>query len=146
LRFPSFNSRLNALHMPLYLSLAEATWRALLTRATGRSSAAQLSAVEREAVLAEFVRLGWSGGATARRAAEARPDHRYVLVLWRLLTEARVVQPGRAALNAFIAAPASAAKWGDCPTDLRFLTPERTRDVVEALKDIAWRNRVELGR
>ena len=115
----------------------------LQERVTGKRSAADMSAEERGPVLAELERLGWT---PARKGPglEPRRDLRFVFVLWGLLAKAGCVQPGRSALNAFISGPKFRAKWGEAPTDLRFLTADRAHDVIEALKDFCRREGVEL--
>jgi phage gp16-like protein len=128
------------------MALDDGTYRAILTRVTGQDSAKGLSEAQRRAVLDEFGRLGWAPGRPKAKAAEPRRDHRFVLVLWSKLAGAGHVKAGRAALNAFISSPKFAAKWGDSPTDLRFLPWDRTRDVIEALKDLCQRHQVRLER
>ncbi|MEM1344956.1 MAG: regulatory protein GemA [Pseudomonadota bacterium] len=130
------------------LGLEDDDYRTLLEQITGKRSAKDLSPTERRRVLDEFKRRGWKPkdrGTRRWREAEPRRDHRLVLVFWRLLAEAGVVTPGRQALNAFIANPTFRAKWSECPTDLRWLSIERTSDVIEALKQMARRNGVDLN-
>lgn len=126
------------------LGLDDDAYRAVLERATGKTSGADMTPAQRSAAVAEFRRLGWS--AKTGKAPEPRRDHRFALVIWRKLSDAGAVKAGRPALNAFLGGRTFAAKWGDSPTDLRFLTPARTRDVIEALKDMARRHEVELSK
>lgn len=57
------------------LGLDEATYRALYERVTGKSSAARMSVAERDAVIAELVRLGFqdSRKANGKAAFPGRP-------------------------------------------------------------------------
>lgn len=127
------------------LGLDEDTYRDVLERVAGKRSAGDMTSRERAVALAEFKRLGWAPKGKGR-GVEPRRDHRFCFVLWGLLADAGVVTQGRAALNAFICAPNFRAKWGEAATDIRFLSADRTADVIEALKDMAARNGVELSR
>lgn len=97
-------------------------------------------------IAAEMRRLA---PARKRRSASAKPHVRMIYKLWWLLADAKAVARNmdrKRALNAFITSDKWAAKWGDLPTDVEFLTPERGKDVIEALKEIARRENVDLKR
>lgn len=125
------------------LEFEDDDWRDLLERVAGARSARELSPVQKAKVLKELERLGWKPQGK-QPAMEERRDLRFIHVLWKLLAEAGAVKPGRAALNAWIASPKFAAKWGDVPTDVRFLSAARAHDVIEGLKAVADRHGVEL--
>jgi hypothetical protein len=127
------------------IGLDEGDYRDVLERVTGKRSAGDMSAAERTIALAEFQRLGWQPKRKGP-GIEPRRDHRFCFVLWALLAKAGVVKGGRGALNAFICAPNFQAKWGEAATDIRFLSGDRTADVIEALKNMAARKGVELDR
>lgn len=123
------------------LGLEEDDYRALLERITGKRSTKGMSARDMHAVLAEFKRQGFDPSrGRHRHKAEERRDLRYIFVLWRLLAEQGRVHRGRAALNSFACGAKFHQKYSSAPTDVRFLTGERARDVIEALKDMCRRN------
>lgn len=126
------------------LGLDDDTYRDVLERVTGRRTSKGLDGRQMAAVIDEFKRLGWAAARPKVRSVEPRADLRLIYVLWRLLVEAGHVGAGRQALNAFIAAPNFQRKWGEVPTDLRFLTQPRAADVIEALKDMCSRHGVDL--
>lgn len=128
------------------LGLDDDTYRAVLERVTGVRSSKGLSSGQIDAALAEFQRLGFQPAAGRKHSREPRSDLRLIFVLWRLLATAGHVRPGRGALNSFICSPNFAGKWGETPTDLRFLTLERAQDVIEALKDFCRRKGVPTER
>lgn len=87
---------------------------------------------------------------SGKMAREERADLRQILVLWWRLADAGIVAVGakdtparRKALNAFIGGEKFQAKWGEALTEVRFLSAARARDVIEALKAIGKRNKVE---
>lgn len=142
---PARDPRLAKIHVAKkQLGLDDDTYRDVLQRVTGQRSSKGLIDGQIEAVLAEFMRLGWRPAQGKKLALEPRADLRFVFVLWALLAKAGRVKAGRPALNAFICAPNFARKWGEVPTDLRFLTPARASDVIEALKDLCHRHRVPM--
>lgn len=131
------------------LGIEDDDYRAMLERLTGKRSAAKLTGPELDKVLAEMARLGFEAkprpGGCKWSAREDRRDIRYILVLWRLLKERGVVEPGRSALNSFACGPKFHKKYSDAPTDVRFLSIERAQDVIEALKDMCRRNGIVLA-
>lgn len=130
------------------LGIEEDDYRAMLQRLTGKSSAADLTGAEKDEVLAEMERLGFEPqprkGGRKWSPREERRDIRYIHVLWRLLTEKGVVENGRHALNSFVCGPKFHKKYSEAPTDVKFLSIDRARDVIEALKDMCRRNGVVL--
>ena len=79
-------------------------------------------------------------------APESRRDLRLMIKLWWLLADAGVVSKDsddrRATLNAFIRGKTFREKWGEELTEIRFLSAERAREVIEALKAMGKRNKV----
>lgn len=130
------------------LGMDDGDYRDMLERVTGKRSSKGLSIAQKRAVIDELKRLGFESKPTGTgwRKKSERGDIRYVFVLWRLLAEAGAVTAGRKALNAWIANPNFRSKWGDCPTDATFLSIDRARDVIEALKDLCRRHQVRLDR
>ncbi|MEO1473989.1 MAG: regulatory protein GemA [Pseudomonadota bacterium] len=130
------------------LGLEDDDYRALLKRVTGLSSSKGMGTQDQRKVLDEFRRLGWESKPKTKgrnwRPESERADIRYIFVLWRLLAEARVVMRGRAALNSFVCGPKFHKKYSEAPTDVNFLSIERSKDVIEALKDMARRNNVAI--
>jgi len=112
--------------------------------ATGCASLSTMTEAQLRDVIAHLEAAGARPGKW--READPRADQRLIHVIWRLLGEAGAVKTGPAALRAFIANPRFTAKWGETPTAVRFLTVERARDVIEALKDVADRNGVRIER
>ena len=121
---------------------------------TGKASMKDFGVADFEAMKKALKARGWKpsdgrgkGGAQRRwRSTSPRADIRYIHVLWRLLAEAGVYQPCVAMLNAFINNTRFAAKWGHAQRDVDMLPAEMAQDVIEALKDIAARNGVEIAR
>lgn len=116
------------------LALADAEYRGVLHRVTGKASAAALSVPELTAVLSEFERLGFKG---VRKPTKRAPHVRKVYALWgELQTRGAVVRGprGAGALRAFVRRQAGVA----AP---EFLTPEQSASVIEALK--SWIDRAD---
>lgn len=130
------------------LGMEDGDYRDMLERVTGKRSSKGLSKAHKNAVIAELKRLGFETRPTGTgwKKKSERGDIRYIFVLWRLLAEAGAVTSGRKALNAWIGNPNFRAKWGECPTDANFLSIDRARDVIEALKDLCRRHQVRLDR
>ncbi|MEL6478115.1 MAG: regulatory protein GemA [Pseudomonadota bacterium] len=127
------------------LGIEEDDYRALLTRVTGQNSTKGMGPKQLQKVLDAMAALGFE----ERRGKRQQSPHayiRFIHVLWSLLADAGVVDRDRSALNAFIQADNFREKWGELPTDVDWLTQERAYDVIEALKAIARRHRVELQR
>lgn len=122
------------------LGLSEDDYRAALIRATGKRSASQLDDGEREAALAEFRRMGWSGAPPLAPRA-GRADGKYAQVLRALWLSAynlgAVEAPGDAALTAFVERQTKISHT-------RFLTHAAdAARVIEALKSMLARHGVE---
>lgn len=110
---------------------------------TGKASLSDMTEMELRAMIDGLKARGWkpvAKGGKARPAA-ARPDVRYIHVLWGLLHKKGVLkQPGRRGLNLFIR-QSFECKWGAVPMDVDALAdPMQIRDVTEALK--SWCHRV----
>lgn len=114
------------------LRLSEADYRAALTRATGKASAADLDADEREKALAEFRRLGWKGKPT--KASIDRPHVGKLIALWREAASDGVVRDGSdVALRAFVLRQTGVA----AP---QFLAAKKAASVIEAIKAMRRRH------
>ncbi|MCO4053427.1 MAG: regulatory protein GemA [Bosea sp.] len=119
------------------LALEEEDYRAILERATGKSSAREMTEAERGRVLAEFERLGFR----ARPARAGRPAHvRHIYALWGELQACGAVvrgPRGAPALRAFVRRQTGVA----AP---EFLSPAQSTSVTEALK--GWIARIKQDR
>lgn len=113
------------------LRLSDADYRAALTRATGKASAADLNADEREKALAEFRRLGWKGKPTTNSVD--RPHVGKLIALWREAASEGAIRDGSdAALRAFVLRQTGVA----AP---QFLNPKQANAVIEAVKAMRTR-------
>ncbi|MBE7186474.1 MAG: regulatory protein GemA [Methylobacterium mesophilicum] len=125
-------SALAAIHVAKKaLGLDEDTYRALLSRTTGKSSAADMDEAEREQVLAELRRQGFKGRSTpAKRPVTGR----YVKMFQAFWTSGYnlglIPNNTDAALNAFVVGQTKIAhmSWVKAPA--------QARKVIEAFK--AW--------
>lgn len=129
------------------LGIDAETRREMQLAATGKPSMAEMDARDLAKVRDALVAKGWKPKAKAR-AAETRPDLRFIWVLWGKLAEAGVggAKPGREALRKFINSDRWWQKYGYAQTDVSLLSEERARDVIEALKAVAVRNGISLER
>lgn len=125
------------------LRLDEATYRALLERVVGRSSAADCKEVELQQVLDEFKRLGWKpklagaqtggGGAQLRTRPADHPSAKKARALWISLYHLGEVRNGSdAALEAF------AKRQLRCER-LQWADQGQVYQLIEALKAMAQR-------
>ncbi|MER2558846.1 MAG: regulatory protein GemA [Candidatus Competibacter denitrificans] len=105
----------------------ENTYRAILERITGKASAAELNAQQRNAVIDEFVRLGWKiKSHKSHRKPGAVPEDRQRLV-WKI--GAYLADAGR------VWAYADGIARRVCKVDsVRFCTPEQLHKIVAALE------------
>lgn len=134
------------------LGMDDDDYRAMLERVTGKRSSTGLPTADKRAVIAELKRKGFkpyprkggSGGGRRWRSASKHEFIRQIWKIWWLLGDAGVVEKTHAAANAFVSNPKFAAKWGEPVTDVDFLTVERANDVINALRDVARRNKVAL--
>lgn len=124
--------------------LDEDAMRDLYERETGLRSLKAMSHGQRERVIGALKSV-----APAYDPPEEKAHHRKILAMWWKLwkagsvaREARDGKAAKRALNAFIAGKTFKAKWGDVPTHYRFLSLARANDVIEALKAIGRRDRV----
>ncbi|MEM7507654.1 MAG: regulatory protein GemA [Pseudomonadota bacterium] len=117
----------------------------LQVHATGKTSMRAMSVADLDKVIAALEARGYQRARRGRRPAAQRADQRKIYVLWRLLAEAGVVQPGQAALRAFIGNSTFTQKWGEAITAPDFLSVARAQDVIEALKAMGKRHGVDLG-
>jgi phage gp16-like protein len=133
-RDPRRRTELTMIHVAKKdLCLADESYRAILLRLTGKESAGDLTAQERDAVLAHFRSLGWAYKAKAPKRAGGRPlaDSAVALkarALWLSLYElAAIDDASESALAAF-------AKRQVGVDDLRWLKPDEAFKLIEALK------------
>lgn len=74
---------LASIHIALKdMALEEESYRALLHRVTGQTSAKELTEAQLRSVLSEFERLGWKKERFKRFSAGNRPDIRKVFAIW----------------------------------------------------------------
>jgi len=115
------------------LALAEESYRAILLRVAGKSSASECTDEQLDAVLAEFKRLGWKP--KTKRPRSGVPHVRKIYALWAemrpLLTDG-----GDAALRSFVKRQTGmdSPEWLDAP---------QANKVIEGLK--AWGARLKAG-
>jgi phage gp16-like protein len=119
------------------LGLDDATYRAMLLTRTGKKSAADLSSLQRRAVLEHMKSLGAFKGAPKRaRSATARMIH----ALWKNLETAGALRnPSKQALRAFCGRLIHPGQE-NVEVDPDFLDIDQSTTVIEALK--AWLKRV----
>ncbi|MFQ5776338.1 MAG: phage protein GemA/Gp16 family protein, partial [Kiloniellaceae bacterium] len=129
------------------LGLDEPAYRAMLEHLTGKTSARDLDAAERAAVIEHLRANGFRaqdhkrlGNVVAKKVAElkqagATPQQALIQSLWDELVRLGAMRYGiHARLDTFL------HRMG-CPVSHpRFLTPAQANKVIEALKD--WRRRV----
>jgi phage gp16-like protein len=113
------------------LALAEDSYRSILIRLTGHSSAADLGVAELKEVLREFTRLGLR----PHRKLSSKPHVRKIYALW-VSMKPYLTDPSREALRAFVARQTGVA-------DPEWLTAAQANKVTEGLK--AWKRREEVG-
>lgn len=125
------------------LRLDDETYRAVLSRVTGKTSSAGLKDHQLDAVLAEFKRLGWKPKKAGRQPSD-KPHVRKVWAVWRDMVSLAIPADGSdAALRAFVARQTRNPARPDGIANPEWLSPEEANKVVEGLK--AWRSR-ELGK
>lgn len=109
------------------MALEEESYRALLYRVTGQTSAKELTDAQMKAVISEFERLGWNKERFKRFAAGNRPDIRKVFAIWGSLRDHLECRGSRAGLRAFVERQIGVS-------DPNFLNPAQARQMIEALK------------
>ena len=118
------------------LALDDDTYRALLTRVTGKSSSGKMSDQERANVLVELKRLGWKpqiGSRTRFRKASSNPHIRKVWALGRELDKRGYWSlPWKQGLKAFV-------KKETGIDDPDWLDTKQATKIIEALKAIVRR-------
>lgn len=117
------------------MALEEESYRSLLCRVTGQTSAKEMTGVQLRSVLSEFERLGWKKGQFQRQrfAAGNRPDIRKIFAIWGSLSDHLECRGSRAGLRAFVQRQVGVS-------DPNFLNPGQARQIVEALKSIQKRH------
>lgn len=114
-----------------FLALEDESYRSLLTRVTGQSSAGDLTEAQLREVVSEFKRLGWQ---EARQYPVARaPEVRKIFAIWNSLRGVLNCRGSRAGLRAFVERQVGVS-------DPNFLNGAQARQVVEALKSIQKRH------
>ena len=126
------------------LGLDEDTYRALLSRITGKASLRAMTAAEHRAVIDEMKRLGFkvSNRKTAL-APSTKPYIRMIHALWKNCARAGVIEDGsRGALRSFC--KRFVAHGHDTvAVDPDMLDYEQARPIIEALKKMEKRGRPE---
>ena len=110
------------------LGMADDTYRALLNRLTGKTSAAALSVTEQYKVLAEMERLGFKPSKPHASKGLQKPASRKLLMLWRDLYQSGHVQNQ---------STGALAAWVKSQTDkdhIDWLTPKEASRLIETLK------------
>lgn len=115
------------------MALEEESYRSLLCRVTGQTSAKELTEAQLRSVLSEFERLGWKKERFQRFAAGNRSDIRKVFAIWGSLSHHLECRGSRAGLRAFVQRQVGVS-------DPNFLNPGQARQIVEALKSIQKRH------
>ena len=110
-----------------HMALEEESYRALLYRVTGQTSAKELTDAQIKSVLAEFERLGWKPERFQRFAAANRPDVRKVFAIWSSLKDHLECRGSRAGLRAFVERQVGVS-------DPNFLNGAQAQKMIEALK------------
>ena len=115
------------------LGLEDDDYRAILLRVTGKDSSTKLTDAQRIAVLAEFTRLGWTGGGKPAFKPSSKAHVRLIFGLWKGMCDKDIPEKkDRAALVAFVKNMTGV----DNP---EWLTVEQAGKVTEGLK--AWQRR-----
>lgn len=116
---------------------------------TGKESMSDMTEGELHAVLEALKNRGFkpSGGGRATRKPATRGDTRFCHVLWGKLAKARKVDlPGAAGLNAFVRERFGAA-WGAAPIDIDSIHDwQKIATVLEALKAMCARAKIDIGK
>lgn len=124
------------------LALTDDTYRAVLSRVTGRDSAADCSDRQLHAALAEFTRLGWKGpaGKGGRRRTSGKSWVRKVWAIWGdlapLLDDAT-----DDTLRAFVRRQTRSRRNPDGIADPEWLSPQDATAVIRGLEGWLARER-----
>nr|WP_282961788.1 regulatory protein GemA [Plastoroseomonas hellenica] len=125
--------------------MEEESYRAMLKRVTGKRSAAELTDIELEKVLAEFRRLGFKGKPTARSAGKsAHPQLRMIHALWQEIGPLLAVPFDQQALRSFVERQTKSPDHPNGISAPEFLRGEDANRVIEGLK--AWLQRLKRQR
>lgn len=122
------------------LGLDEETYRALLTRVTGKASLRAMTGAEQKAVIAEMTRLGFQQRpGKSFRPASAKPFIRKLYALWASCHNLGAVENGsRQALRAFCKRFVAHGHEG-VTVDPDLLDYAQASPIIEALKKIEAR-------
>lgn len=113
------------------LGLDDDTYRDVLERVTGKRSARGLTDKSKHALIAEFKRMGWTGGSSRKKSD--KPYVRLVFALWGQLKRDGVWEnPNIGSLRAFV------KKMTGCE-DPEWLSFDQATVVIEALKKMGDR-------
>lgn len=117
------------------LALADDSYRAILTRVTGRDSSTACTEPQLHAVLAEFKRLGWKGPAAGggKRRASGKSWVRKVWAVWGDL-KPLLDDPNDDTLRAFVKRQTRSAKNPDGIGDPEWLQPNDATAVIKGLE------------
>ena len=124
------------------LGLDEDTYRALLTRVTGKNSLRAMSGAEHKMVIDEMKRLGFTvTSRKVRLAPSTKPYIRLIHALWKNCHRLGVIENGsRAALRAFCKRFV-AHGHDSVAVDPDLLDFEQARPIIEALKKMEARGK-----
>lgn len=120
------------------LRLDREAYGEVLTRVTGRDSAAVLSDAQITLVLGEFKRLGWDG--SAARPKSGKPAVRLIYGLWKELGP-HLAEPSREALRSFVRRQTRSTLHPEGVDAPEFLNAKQANVVIEGLK--AWLRRAK---
>ncbi|PCI03870.1 MAG: hypothetical protein COB78_05815 [Hyphomicrobiales bacterium] len=110
------------------LGLDDDTYRAVLVRVTGKSSAGDMSPKEHQAVIDEFINLNWKPGRRNWKAASKKAYVRKIWAIWGDLKKRGIWKSkSRESLIAFVLDLTNR-------DDPEFLTAGEANKVIEALK------------
>lgn len=134
--FPDRRAMLAKVHLAKKdLRLDEEVYRDIIQRVTGLTSSSKCDRPQLVKLLAEFGRVGWTGGAKPAFKASSKAHVRKVFAIWTAMCRDGIPEsPTRAALVAFVKRQTGI----DNP---EWLSPEQANKVTEGLK--AWRKRHE---
>lgn len=113
--------------------------------ATGKASTSEMTEAELQVVVDALKARGWSPKGRGGRKTSARPDIRFVHVLWRLLGDGGHVQKDRQALNSFIRTRFGARGAAVLDVDM-MRDPQQIAAVTEALKAMCKRHSIPVER
>ena len=120
------------------LGMDEDTYRAALKRVTGKTSLRAMTYQQREAVVADFERMGFKRRRPGGRGTSKKGYVRLIFALWKSCAEKGVIQDGsRAALRTFVGNQTE--RSGQRIDDPDFLNYGQASPIIETLKSMEAR-------